>query len=240
MCTVTYIPKGPKQFVLTSNRDEAPARSPQNLSRQAVGDKSLLFPRDTAAGGTWIAVSDQQQVVCLLNGAFERHHRQPPYRRSRGLMVLDYFSFTNPEQFFQNYEFSNIEPFTFLILQDGKVWDFRWDGQQKHSLELDPGQPHIWSSATLYPRGKQEMRHGWFADWLRHREEFSLEAIQDFHLHTGSDDPWYGLVMNRADIVRTVSMTNIIQKADSTTMLYHDFLRDQVKQEVVKPHYSPS
>ncbi|MEO0339976.1 MAG: NRDE family protein, partial [Bacteroidota bacterium] len=89
MCTVTFIPQQGQDFILSSNRDEQASRSPQGLSRIDQFQKELLFPRDTEAGGTWIAASNKDQVVCLLNGAFELHHRQPPYRKSRGIMVLE-------------------------------------------------------------------------------------------------------------------------------------------------------
>ena len=98
--------------MLTSNRDENAARSPQHLDREEIGPKGasgarLVFPRDTAAGGTWIAASDSNRVVCLLNGAFEKHHHRPPYRRSRGLMVLDFFRFATSVAFFEKYNFKN-------------------------------------------------------------------------------------------------------------------------------------
>ena len=105
MCTVTYIPQPGGHFVLTSNRDENAARSPQSLDSEVIGAAKLLFPRDTGAGGTWIAASDSNRVVCLLNGAFVKHQHQPPYKRSRGTMVLDFFRFATAESFFENYDF---------------------------------------------------------------------------------------------------------------------------------------
>ncbi|MBK9018424.1 MAG: NRDE family protein [Saprospiraceae bacterium] len=50
----------------------------RSTSTVRVVAASLIFPRDTAAGGTWIAASDTNRVACLLNGAFVKHKHQPP------------------------------------------------------------------------------------------------------------------------------------------------------------------
>ena len=104
MCTVTYIPNK-DGFILTSNRDENAARSPKNITRIDQNGTELVFPRDTTAGGTWIAVSETNRMVCVLNGAFDKHKHRPPYRRSRGLLVLDFFNFPNAESFFEEVDF---------------------------------------------------------------------------------------------------------------------------------------
>lgn len=89
MCTVTYLPVS-TGFVLTQNRDEAPTRSPQIISKEKRFGTELLFPKDTKAGGTWIATARDGRTACLLNGAFEKHKHEPPYRLSRGLVLLDF------------------------------------------------------------------------------------------------------------------------------------------------------
>ena len=91
MCTVTYVPNQ-EGIILTSNRDESPERSPKNITR-LVGRFNLCFPQDTLAGGTWIAADDRRRIICVLNGAFEKHAHVPPYRKSRGILALEYFNF---------------------------------------------------------------------------------------------------------------------------------------------------
>lgn len=230
MCTVTYIPQGNGQFILSSNRDESAARSPENLARQRVQGMELIFPRDTTAGGTWIAASNDGRVVCLLNGAFEKHQHRPPYRRSRGLMVLDCFAFPSPELFSKNYTFTGMEPFTFIMVGNGQLYELRWDEKQVHFRKLDEQVRHIWSSATLYPPDIQAKREQWFRDWQEGRSDFSLAAIQNFHRFGGEVDDWNGFIMNRNHIVQTVSITNVVCSAEKTEMIYHDLLRERVKQ----------
>ena len=55
MCTVTYLPHG-AGFVLTHNRDEAPARTALAIDREKRegSNEWLIFPRDAKAGGAWM------------------------------------------------------------------------------------------------------------------------------------------------------------------------------------------
>lgn len=230
MCTVTYIPLERGNYILTSNRDEAPARSPQNISRLHTAGQELAFPRDEAAGGTWIAISSANRLACILNGAFEKHERRPPYRRSRGLMALDFFEYPAAEDFLNDYRFEGMEPFTLIVLEQGRLLEFRWDEQQGHRQWLDAGQPRIWSSAPLYPPEIRRKREQWFDEWRKGRNRFTREEILDFHFNAGDGDPWNDVVMNRGDIVRTVSVTSIFKDAAALDMQYHDLLNRQMKQ----------
>ena len=103
MCTVTYLPR-PQGFILTHNRDEAPMRSTRQIEQVVLGGRLCLFPRDTGAGGAWIAAVEHGPTVCLLNGAFVRHERNPPYRRSRGLILMDFLEQPNWETFVIAYD----------------------------------------------------------------------------------------------------------------------------------------
>jgi hypothetical protein len=238
MCTVTYYP-GSAGFVLTHNRDESPARSPQNIARaRTPGGKELLFPRDTGAGGTWIAVGRDGRAACLLNGAFLRHQRLPPYRRSRGLILLDFFDRQNPDDFFEQYNLDEIEPFTLLYFQllapyanTGNqpepvcIYEFRWDGQQRHLKNLSGLQAHFWCSATLYPPDMQLRREAVFRQWLEQHSGIHRGIQNDIlHLHrTGSvGDPENDFVMERAGKVRTVSITQLTLDEKNARMRYFD------------------
>lgn len=220
MCTVTYLPTR-AGFVLTHNRDEAPVRSPKAIAR--AGD--LLFPRDTLAGGAWIAASAGGRAACLLNGAFERHERQPPYRRSRGLVLLDSFAYANAEDFAEQYDFAGVEPFTFLAFAPHNVLELRWDGVQKHPKTLPPDAPHFWCSATLYPAEWQARREQVFRDWLtKPPQPPTAESVLHLHLTGSVGDPAYDFVMNRGRRVQTVSITQLTRQPDRWRMEYRDLL----------------
>lgn len=230
MCTASYLPLR-AGFVLTHNRDEAPARNAQKISREnlATGDR-LLFPRDAKAGGAWIVASRSGKTACLLNGAFEKHRHEPPYRRSRGLVMLDFFGFDAPDDFFGKYDLAGIEPFTFLFFARDRVVELRWDGSQKHLRELPAGEPHFWCSSTLYPAEMRERREQVFRNWLkmRQKDEKTLPAdILKLHLTGSVGDPENDFVMNRAGRVCTVSVTQIIQAGERLRMKYRDLLETQ-------------
>src|SRR5688500_10833072 len=100
MCTVTFIPSKQGMF-LTSNRDE------KNLRASAVypavyefSSGKTIFPKDADAGGTWIAVHQNGNAIVLLNGGLFKHIPAPPYRKSRGLIVLDLIDSYEPYQAF--------------------------------------------------------------------------------------------------------------------------------------------
>ena len=241
MCTVTYLPRH-SGFILTHNRDEAPSRSPMSIVREKTpGGDTLLFPRDIQAGGTWIATSRQGRTACLLNGAFVLHQRVLPYRRSRGLMLLDFFDWENPDDFFRDYNLEGMEPFTFLFFQHSAISDraadsiieLRWDGHQRYLKSLSETEPHFWCSATLYPSDMQVRREQVFKDWLHTHPvqdlratnpRSAIPAITHLHLTGGIHDPENNFVMNRAGKVQTVSLTQVIADEKNARMRYFDLL----------------
>ena len=235
MCTVTFIPR-PSGFILTHNRDEAPTRSPQTIAREKTASDTLIFPRDTRAGGAWIVASQSGKTACLLNGAFVKHHHQPPYRRSRGLMLLDFFQWAEPERFFEEYDLEGIEPFTFLFFQLPAAIEFRWDGARRHLKRLSWEEPHFWCSATLYPADMQARRETVFRTWLqahpddqtpvngRRSPVVNPSTLLSLHRTGSVGDPENDYIMNRGGRVRTVSITQIIFEHEIYRMRYFDLL----------------
>lgn len=224
MCTVTYIAHE-KGFWLTSNRDEAPNRSPKTISKKKLKNgATLLFPRDTKAGGTWIAAATDHRVACLLNGAFEKHAHRPPYRVSRGLMVLDFFNYPSPALFFQHFDFEGIEPFTMIIVDKGQLLEFRWDGSEPAVHHLPASGKFIWSSATLYPAEIKARREQIFEEWLERTTEITPDNILNLHRNGRVGDPRHDFIMNRDNLVRTVSITHIGVNQGSLHMQYADLL----------------
>lgn len=233
MCTVTYIPKGKDQFILTSNRDEAPGRSASGLVQENQAGKELLFPRDPIARGTWIATSNADQLICVLNGAFQKHHHRPPYRLSRGIMALQFFSFPDALAFFRDFDFVGMEPFTMVVYDRGKLYDLRWDEKEVHVEELSVEEKHIWSSCTLYSEVWQAKRRQWFADWQKEEIDPDREAILGFHKHGGEGNPEYDVVMNRFNIVRTTSITSVQKGLSEIDVRYEDILTGEVLGEIL-------
>jgi len=244
MCTVTYIPRGDHKFILTSNRDENRRRTTSLLVTRLVGKEQVLFPVDPISGGSWIAISQSSRVAGILNGAFEKHRHIPPYKRSRGLILLDFFKTSGITQFITQWEFEGVEPFTMVMYQPDLLVEFRWDGVQKHSKQISLDEPHIWSSSTLYNQHTITKRSDWFANWYKQNQKPNFEKLMQFHRYGGKPDPHNGLVMNRDNKVQTLSITGI-EKGKFTAVLNHhnlitntttkrciDFSQDEIMESI--------
>jgi uncharacterized protein with NRDE domain len=222
MCTVSFIRVKNKVF-LTSNRDEKHFRSaaiPPTFYASETGN--LLFPKDGDAGGTWIAMHENGNAIIFLNGGFISHIPTPPYRLSRGVILLDLISQSSPLLHFSKMSLASIEPFTAVIWEENRLYESRWDGNQKYFLELDATIPHIWSSATLYDDEVISRRKTWFSKWLQSNPEPEIENILHFHQFTGDGDGYNDLMMNRNGQVYTVSITGLEIREQTGLMKYID------------------
>ena len=223
MCFVTYLPCQ-DGFVLTSNRDEHIGRPKAMPPRQyTINEQSVFYPKDGLAGGTWIAASSEW-TLCLLNGAFVKHQPRPPYRRSRGLVVLDFFVQNDAERFIQNYHFEGIEPFTLIIVGSQTLHQLRWDGALLHHSLLDPSRAYAWSSVTLYTGEVIREREAWFEKWQSVHSVFEGDDVVDFHKFGGKGDTDNDLIINRETGLQTVSITQIQHTTAHFLMTYLDCL----------------
>jgi len=224
MCTVTFIPVKEKVFI-TSNRDEKHWRSVATAPAvDTMKTGKILFPKDTHGGGTWFAVHENGNAVVFLNGAWQKHIPEPPYRKSRGLILLDFADSELPLKSFDENNLENIEPFTAIIWQDGKLSECRWDGSIRYSREMEVAVPHIWSSVTLYDDPTIRRRRYWFEEWMKKNPAPTQEEIFHFHQFTGDGDKHNYLLMNRNNMVFTVSITAATFTDELVTMRYTDLL----------------
>jgi len=222
MCTVTFIPLN-KRILLTSNRDEKHWRAAASIPEAYPAQTGkIIFPKDGDAGGTWFAVHENGNAVVFLNGGFIKHVPQPPYRKSRGLVLLNLIDHDSPYQAFQEIQLEDIEPFTAVIWDEGKLFECRWDGREKHPLPLAADIPHIWSSATLYDQEVVIKRRNWFNEWLEEHPYPTQVEILDFHQFTGDGDQHNDLMMNRDGKVFTVSVTSALIGEGSIIFEYVD------------------
>ncbi len=225
MCTVSFVPAGDKCFI-AHNRDEKNIRPRAIEPRQyRVGGHELLFPRDTQAGGSWIAVNANGAAAVLLNGAFVKHVPQPPYRKSRGLVLLDIIAADDIYRGWQRTGLQDIEPFTVVLWDKGSLYEGRWDGEQKHTVQLDALSAHTWSSVTLYTDTVIASREQWFARWRQQYPQPRLEDMVQYHLMGGDGNPQNDLRMNRDNRMLTVSITAMELQSDQCRVHYLDLLR---------------
>lgn len=226
MCTVSFVFSNGKA-ILTHNRDEKVARpnaiEPQKYS---INSRNIYFPKDQKAGGTWYAVAENGTVLVLLNGADEKHQLKPFYIKSRGLIVLDLISSDSPIEEWNSIDLLDIEPFTIVLFQDKKLYQLRWNEVEKSILNLDVNQSHIWSSSTLYPKEIREHRVELFRNFLV-SNEISAAKLFQFHRYAKEDDRENGLIINRNDEMKTLSITQTVIQENKVVLSYHDLQNQQ-------------
>ena len=229
MCTVTFIPRS-SGFIMASNRDEHVLRPyAQSPGIYPFPGGNIAFPKDGKAGGTWIGMHEDGNVMVLLNGAFGRHIPKAEYRKSRGLIFLDILQHPDPATAFLEIDLQDIEPFTLALFAGRKLWDLRWDGDQKYHERLDELKPHIWSSAMLYEEPVRRQRELWFREWLKSVDTatVTLDEVKEFHTFGGREGRTEeALVMSRDNLLKTVSITIIERRPPATVMYYHDLVQE--------------
>lgn len=226
MCTVSFVQVN-DTVIITSNRDEHIQR--ENAAAPGfhqLQGKKVIFPRDTRAGGTWFAAGDDGIVAVLLNGAFKKHIPRPPYRKSRGLILLDIVEAREPHRFFTTLNLDNIEPFTMVLYQPGSLYELRWDGQDKHQKLLKVHEKYIWSSATLYTDEVIEQRKNLFKGFIQSNEVITAGSLQHFHASNNGDEE-NGFVINRQTGMKTFSITQAVVQNNSVQFVHADLLQQK-------------
>ncbi len=224
MCTVSFVNANGK-IIITSNRDEKIIRpsaiEPKNY---LINNKNVLFPKDPKAGGTWFAVDEHSNVIVLLNGADEKHLAKDSYRKSRGLILLDLISNASPVVAWETIDLVNIEPFTLVLFENLQLYQLRWNGKTKSVLELNTEQSHIWSSSTLYPAAIREKRAAWFATFLDTQPAVDATELFNFHRYTEEKNQENGLVINRDEAMKTLSITQTVINQNKVALFHHDLI----------------
>ncbi|MBL7909450.1 MAG: NRDE family protein [Bacteroidia bacterium] len=232
MCTVTYIPTS-TGFYFTSSRDEKASRDTLCPALYENGGIQLVYPKDALAGGTWIASSLNGKTACLLNGAFVNHVKKENYARSRGLILLESFKYSDANELYNTIDIENVEPFTLLLLNytSGHLTafdEFRWDGVHKHLKKLDTKTPQIWSSATLYNPSVQLKREGLFNQWINKHADFVDAMILDFHNRKHGLANSEDLLMKGEGDLMTLSISQIHFNEGEALFNYHDIIQNKL------------
>lgn len=232
MCTVSFIAAKGKT-IITSNRDENVQRGKASAPTfETLGNKKIIFPKDPKAGGTWFAAADNGVVAVLLNGAFVKHTPAPPYRKSRGLILLDIIESDDPLSFFGRMNLQGIEPFTLVLYQQSILHELRWDGKDKHESCLGNSGNYIWSSATLYSDEVIKHRKNLFDRFIESAETVTADMTHRFHSNNNQDEE-NGFVINRQTGMKTFSITQAVLQQDTINFLHTDLLQHQQFEETM-------
>ena len=231
MCTVSFVNANSK-IIITSNRDEKMLRpnaiEPKNYF---INNKNIIFPKDKKSGGTWFAINEHSTVLVLLNGATEKHFLKDNYRKSRGLIVLELITSESVSKEWNNIDLDHIEPFTLVLFEEEKLYQLRWNEIEKTIIELDTNQSYIWSSSTLYSKEIREKRAEWFYAFLSrnfgNKPAVTSEELFNFHRYTEEENTEHGLVINRNDTLKTLSITQTIIEKNKVAIHYNDLIAER-------------
>lgn len=228
MCTLTYVPNLRKErFIITDNRDEMVSRpaTPPKLYEELGG--RLFYPKDQRKGGTWMGASDQKRLIVLLNGAFTKYVRKPPYRKSRGVVVKELLAAKDLQSALDNYDFKGIEPFFSILFswEEGcSITELVWDEKRAYLNQVDEKKPKVWSSALGYSSQEHRIKSNFFEAFLK-KEAFQPTAgdLWDFH-HIKDLETEGGFVINRG-VIQTTSIFQV-QIEKKLSFRYEDFVQD--------------
>ena len=237
MCTVSFV-RVKNTVIITSNRDEHIQR--ENAAAPGfhqLPNKKIIFPKDVRAGGTWFAAADNGVVAVLLNGAFQKHVSTPPYRKSRGLILLEIIEAAESLSFFKTINLNNIEPFTVVLYQPGFLHELRWDGKDKHEKTLDITGNYIWSSATLYSDEVIEQRKNHFDRFIHSADGITAQTVHDFHA-SNNGDAENGFVINRQTGMKTFSITQAVVQSDVVNFSHDDLLQQKCYTETMQINHA--
>jgi uncharacterized protein with NRDE domain len=227
MCTVSFVCAN-DTIIITSNRDEKVIRPsaipPRNYT---LNGKNIIYPKDPKAGGTWYAVDENGTVLVLLNGADEKHQVQLSYRKSRGQIVLEMISSASPKGFWDEIDLDAIEPFTLVLFQNEQLFQLRWNGVEKSTVDLDINVNYVWSSSTLYSKKIREKRADWFYTFLDANPKITEAKMLHFHRYTEVDNNEHGLVINRNDELKTLSITQSVIEKNKVMIRHLDLIADK-------------
>lgn len=224
MCTVVYIPNNNGTSYFASLRDESPLRPKASIPK--INDENeikFLSPVDAYAGGTWIGVSDYNNVIVLLNGAFENHTRKNFYRKSRGLIVRELLSCELPVLDWNLMNLTDVEPFTLIVFSDNNLFQLVWDGTNKTRILLDASVPHIFSSSTLYSQTAKANRKDMFENWIAMNPPISKLSLLNFF--KSFNDKENGFIIDRSATMKSISYSFIeLQHHQTVSFNYYDFI----------------
>lgn len=228
MCVLTFIPHSDGKITITHNRDEHISRLEAWPPKEwVVGQTKAIFPKDPLSDGTWFALHEDW-VCCILNGGFERHERNPPYRVSRGTVILRFLEWLNIDKFTNNFDAIGIEPFTFVTfdLKNRKIYELVWDGRILHLRNLSFEASHIWSSVTLYNTAVSQSRKHIFDQFVAQKPDQA--AIMDFHHLYADQDLGTGFRVNIDDQIHTVAITQVTGNHGAIQLKYESFYEEEM------------
>lgn len=227
MCTVTYIAGKDGSTLLTQGRDELVRRELTTPPiEKIINGIEHVYPVDPLSGGTWIGMAENNRVACIMNGGTHKYKPDPSYRKSSGLIIPALFEYKDFYTFYNEYDFKNLEPFTLIMIEHGKLIELFKDTDALFFNIPNPNKSRIYSSVNLFPEKQILEKELKFNHWLNDGSIKSPDDIINLHYDFRIDVDGPIPVKGDKDMIRTVSITTIYSNGRHLEMIYLDLIND--------------
>ena len=225
MCTLSWLITE-QGFDVFFNRDEKKSR-PTALAPRFNEQKNAIYPLDPVGGGTWLALTVQGTVFCLLNNYQAKNTQLMPENSiSRGLVIPKLIE-RNDEVLKSNLldltllsktlPLKNMSPFILCyfpskVTNDNDIQVINWDGDNlSDNVAISP----IVSSGFDLT-GVSKNRLASYSDDITDQKQHLA-----FHCSHQPERSAYSVCMHRED-AHTVSFTHIQVRAENSLLHYTD------------------
>jgi hypothetical protein len=234
MCILSVV-KSSDRLIITSNRDEQRSRKNSQVPETInLVNRRAVLARDAQALGTWLLTDDFGRTAILLNGAFTGHTPTPPYRESRGIILMNLFQEEDFKTAFLFYNLENIEPFQVVFIYKKNAIQCLWDGTQKHVFAIDLTRPKVFFSPTLYEPEQQDFKRNNFLSIFGKSDSITSTDLFNFHTAQSEENADSNFFMNR-EFQTTKSVTQI-EIENNQSQYVHWQAWDNQRHEITLPH----
>jgi hypothetical protein len=226
VCTMTIIPLAGLGHRIGFNRDEQRTRStalPPQV--HCFGGRRSILPIDPVSGGTWIGVNDAGLALALLNVNLPARScpetSQGAARRSRGQLIprlLHCNSLSDLAIHVHELSLTNYPPFRLVVLGNGAVVEFAWNGCQLREVTHAVDVPLMFASSGLGDHLVEGPRRTLFDSMFIPDGDWSRRQVE-FHRHSWPMRAHLSVCMTRTDAC-TVSCTTITLDDSAAVMSY--------------------
>lgn len=216
MCTLTILRRA-ERLTVTMNRDDVASRPEAPPVIWPDVNPVFAAPKDSQAGGSWIAVNAHGIAACLLN----RYDNAPAGRKSRGGVVIEAMRSSRVDEASQRLEdlaLHEYSPFTCILISLDAAARLDWTGERLEYAVLAVDDHAMFTSSSWRLDHVKKRREGLFQA-LFSQPVTTDDRLAAFHCHHDIENERWTPMMRR-EYSETKSITQIALDARVAEMRY--------------------
>lgn len=225
MCTLTVIQQD-SELIITMNRDESRDRHEAGLEQTQITSttglpSTIIFPKDSHAGGTWLGINNNGVAMCLLN-RYQDQKKTDGSIISRGHIIPTALAHGNIESIIEHLiplNFIHYNPFDLFVFSQQQSIQVSWNGSNSSMTSIDLNQPLMHTSSSVRFPAVAKYRNVLFSGIVKKEAAIDHHKILQFHLQQDSKDPSSSVLMSREE-THTKSIVQIQIANQSTQLSY--------------------